>query len=1614
MSNVLRVYEFLKEFNKLKNKTVLRIDEHPRNIKLNDLKVSEYLNLELSSDDRILQVRSIQLLGEIQTPKELIPWLEDGYNDWQEENVQIKRSIILENQNGLSYEAKLEDREDIFEKFTEWEELRNKWVAENKKRFEVKKIYNELISIQKQIENESETYEAVLGVNTLIVESKEVRIEHPLFSQRVQVIDDFNNNLVVVSIDESYDQVDFNSALLRVFAQFKPTIIRQISEEIDEHGYSINENDKLEVLSNLIQHSLLNILEDSKVSIEKDSYLYIRKRNQGYAKFIESIIEDLESNDEIQVPQFMLNLLYHSEDNIVESTEKIETIFNGIDNDVLLTLPANDEQLRIMKILEKHGAVLVQGPPGTGKTHTIANLVGHLLSVGKTVLVTSQTEKALSVLKEKVFMDESHDLRSLCINLSRDKSQRLEMDNAISSIAEKQSTYDELDYQKNISYLQTKRLTLITELHDLKAKYLRLKKLENTDFVYNGEQIRPIDAAKFIADGAKKYDYLDLKTSDSSAGFPLDYNELKRLYSINSLISKNDEWIIKNRFIEIDWLLSPDKFSNLVYEIVSFKPTINTDKSKDVDFKLLDEKRDIIESIINRLNAIEEYSIFFMTTRTNGPLAKVIVETLKKTLEIIAQYEEYKTTKYRTKTNINSDLLTKDLVSEINKLAAKGSRNAFSGVNSLFKPRKRILEAINTNLDLNKAEDLITISELIDFEERLENNKSDLIEYFREVSSFDFDFDNFHNQQSSVLHIIEAIEMGFTISEDIKVLFKPKKLEEVQATKDNYYNRLLQELKNQFDEFTNTLNLNRFTINNNQLSDYVTNLKQFAKDSESVSVLLKAVVNKDVEAYRDTYQTLVSIIQKKELLDERELLLNKIENYSIDLSRQISEKIGVHSSSEVPGYFYDAWKRSQLNQQLDELNEENRENIRDQIKITNERILKNAQSLAHYKAWKNSLERLSPDQKKNIAAWKLIIRKIGAGKGKKAPKLMKEAREVMTKTQEAIPVWIMPLAQVVDTFDPKSNKFDVIIIDEASQADLLSLSAIYLGKQVIIVGDDKQVSPSLIGIKDEILEQLQKQYLSNVPNFGLFDEKRSLYDLAMLGSFKQVLLREHFRCYPDIISFSNKMYYNNRIEPLRDASNEKILPSIVEYRVANGYRDKNSQYNENEANATVALICSMIDHEEYKNKSIGVISMIGHEQSEKILNKLIDRIGNEEIKKRKIICGSPYQFQGDERDIILINLVDSSETARLVASSSFDGKYDKEYNVAISRAKDQLWLVHSFNLDADLKQEDLRYKLIQHIRNPKVFVDQALIDKAESVFEMEVMHSLLEKGYRIIPQFHVAGYRIDMVVFDGNKKVALECDGEAYHTPENAEADLNRQMQLERLGWSFIRIRGSFYYSNKVDAIEFIVQQLNTKQIFPCKVENNVVQNGISLLESIKQKTAMHLVKKEKQIEGYFEGLERPFATEKSSITREEQSSIEIEKSYRSEAKAISSDIAQEDMYKSRLIIGSQLSEIQLNKHKASQLPIGLDDIDLEKTLITKDLFSEDLIVDNSTDHYPTVGDLVFDKSFGFGKLLSCKYSRYTIHFFASKSTRIFQTLKGMHILNKEKVLKSVRDTLIA
>ena len=115
--------------------------------------------------------------------------------------------------------------------------------------------------------------------------------------------------------------------------------------------------------------------------------------------------------------------------------------FGNEDDDVLLSKPANREQLEIAKQLARRDCVLVQGPPGTGKTHTIANLLGHLLAQGKRVLVTAHTPKALRVLRQKVV----EPLQPLCISvLHNDKQSQEELQASVRKIHVRLSDDDRL------------------------------------------------------------------------------------------------------------------------------------------------------------------------------------------------------------------------------------------------------------------------------------------------------------------------------------------------------------------------------------------------------------------------------------------------------------------------------------------------------------------------------------------------------------------------------------------------------------------------------------------------------------------------------------------------------------------------------------------------------------------------------------------------------------------------------------------------------------------------------------------------------------------------------------------------------------------------------------------------------------------------------------------------------------------------------------------------------------------------------------------------------------------------------------------------------------------
>ena len=420
-------------------------------------------------------------------------------------------------------------------------------------------------------------------------------------------------------------------------------------------------------------------------------------------------------------------------------------------------------------------------------------------------------------------------------------------------------------------------------------------------------------------------------------------------------------------------------------------------------------------------------------------------------------------------------------------------------------------------------------------------------------------------------------------------------------------------------------------------------------------------------------------------------------------------------------------------------------------------------------------------------------------------------------------------------------------VDEASQAGLTSLSALYLSDKVIVVGDDQQVSPMAVGMDLDRVQALADTYIKGIlsNSWSLYTGTTSLYDIVMTIC-QPLMLREHFRCVPDIIEYSNGLCYEHKIRPLRDASSS-LLPAVVNYRV-DGTRV--GKPNEVEADTIVALLQAMLELPDYEGKTFGVISLLGGEQADLVNNKILASFEASEIENRMLLCGDATSFQGDERDVILLSMVDSNQKKNpLPLRQPKTGDNYKRYNVAVSRARDQSWIIHSLDPKSDLKEKDIRKSLLDYADNIHSLKRKAeqIARESESPFEVAVANDLARKGYTFVQQWPVGSYRLDMVVMDGNKKVALECDGERFHSAaEDVRRDMERQTILERMGWNFIRLCGSEYYANPSMAMERVAHDLGKLGIFPSAEQQEQVDDT-ELLAEVKRKAQQYLVEKEKK-----------------------------------------------------------------------------------------------------------------------------------------------------------------------
>ncbi|MBY8847760.1 hypothetical protein K7G98_03210 [Saccharothrix sp. MB29] len=366
-----------------------------------------------------------------------------------------------------------------------------------------------------------------------------------------------------------------------------------------------------------------------------------------------------------------------------------------------------------------------------------------------------------------------------------------------------------------------------------------------------------------------------------------------------------------------------------------------------------------------------------------------------------------------------------------------------------------------------------------------------------------------------------------------------------------------------------------------------------------------------------------------------------------------------------------------------------------------EQVRRRVEQLAAERAWGHAVspERLSGKARADLLQYAQLVKRLGKGTGVYANQRRADIKAAMDRCRPAVPVWIMPVYRIAEQFRVQPDMFDVVIVDEASQAGLEATFLQYLAPKIVVIGDDKQVSPTAVGTDQQQLRDLAEQYLWDDPYRASWqDPKRSLFDEAKMRFEGMTTLVEHRRCVPEIIGFSNRIAYEPdgiRLVPVRQYGADRLEP-IKPVFLHDGYeRGVTDKVNPVEADAIVDQIEKCIADPRYDGLTFGVVSLLGRAQAKRIEKRLLERIPPEEWKARDLRCGDSADFLGSERDVMFLSMVKAAEPGKRIGALTQD-LYVQRFNVAASRAKDQMWVFHSLRLSDLGNPEDMRFQLLDY------------------------------------------------------------------------------------------------------------------------------------------------------------------------------------------------------------------------------------------------------------------------------------------------------------------------------
>lgn len=443
----------------------------------------------------------------------------------------------------------------------------------------------------------------------------------------------------------------------------------------------------------------------------------------------------------------------------------------------------------------------------------------------------------------------------------------------------------------------------------------------------------------------------------------------------------------------------------------------------------------------------------------------------------------------------------------------------------------------------------------------------------------------------------------------------------------------------------------------------------------------------------------------------------------------------------------------------------------------------------------------------------------------------KPIRRLITETAQAIqaikPVFMMSPMSIATYLEPTRINFDLVVFDEASQIrPAEALGAIARGKQVIVVGDSKQLPPTSFFDSPS----------DNDDEDAITSHTESILGLFNAQSVKEQMLRWHYRSqHESLIATSNFEFYDNRLYIFPSPTQMNAGEIGLKFRyLPNTYYITGKSHNPGEAKE-VAL--AVIKHaQEHPDLTLGVASFSNAQTQ--IIRDELELLRRQYPETEPFFTAHPSEpffvknlenVQGDERDVILISIgYGKQEDGKL--SLNFgplnrDGG-ERRLNVLITRAKLRCEIFTNLqHHDIDLSRTSSKglsalKRYLKYAETGELELPELTGRGFDSAFEQAIAQRLEHEGYTIHNQIGTAGFFIDLAVVDpkhpGRYIVGIECDGATYHRSASArERDRLRQDILESKGWQIHRIWSTDWYRNPerelAKAIQAIEEAKNKK-----------------------------------------------------------------------------------------------------------------------------------------------------------------------------------------------------------